>query len=689
MDKFIGLLLGNRYKIVEKIGDGGMALVYKAKCQLLNRFVAIKILRPEFANEEEFLIKFDKESQAAASLSHPSIVNIFDVGADDEIRYIVMELVDGITLKQYIKEQSSFLDNSEILDISKQVTQAIEHAHVNHIVHRDIKPHNILMAGDGRVKVSDFGIARAVTTSTVVNTNEIVGSVHYTSPEQARGGFVDERSDIYSIGILMYELAANRVPFEGDTPISVALKHLKEEVTPPSTTNPRINKGLESIIMKALQKTPENRYQTATELIEDLNKIIENPDVNLPLYVTSEDSPTMIMPNINDFDVDEKLDKAMKIRKPSDSSRKRKSKKQKMDAPSVAISILMALILSLIVVSAVFYKPIVSNFINKEIKVPSVVNEEFTVGAQRLQDLGFVVDIEESVYDDTIEKNFIISQSKEPGSVLKEGYAIKLTVSKGAKMVRIPNVTQKKIAEAQLVIENSGLVLGDMEYIESDLPNGYVIEQKPIAGAEIKAKSTIDIVVSKGKKVVTVIAPSILGKTASEAKEILDSVDLSLGTLTYNFSDTYAKDDIMVQGIKASSEVKVGSKVNVVISKGVDPNAPPKTEETTDTTTGGTDTETDTTDTSNETATDTSTDNNETIDANLSKKSYIIPLSSDADVINVKVIMTQGGVDKTVYEKTHNKSDGKVEFSVFGSGEALLRFYYNGDLVHTKDEVFN
>ncbi|MGB3367616.1 MAG: Stk1 family PASTA domain-containing Ser/Thr kinase [Acidaminobacteraceae bacterium] len=678
MDKFIGLLLGNRYKIVEKIGDGGMALVYKAKCQLLNRFVAIKILRPEFANEEEFLIKFDKESQAAASLSHPSIVNIFDVGADDDIRYIVMELVNGITLKQYIKEQSTFLPNAEILDISKQIAQAIEHAHANNIVHRDIKPHNILMAGDGRVKVSDFGIARAVTTSTVVNNNEIVGSVHYTSPEQARGGFVDERSDIYSIGILMYELAANRVPFEGDTPISVALKHLKEEVTPPSSVNPRINKGIESIIMKALQKKPESRYQTATQLIEDINKIIENPEVNLPLYITSEDSPTMAMPNINDFDIDEKLDSTMKIRKSGEGTKKMKSKNNKMDGPSIAISVIMALILSLIVVGAIFYKPLVSNFINKEVKVPSVVNEEFTVGAQRLQDLGFVVDIEESVYDDDVEKNFIISQSKEPGSVLKQGYGIKLTVSKGAKMVRIPNVTQKKIAEAQLVIENSGLILGDMVYVESDLPNGYVIEQDPLAGAEIKANSTVDIVVSKGTKVLTVIAPSLLGKTASEAKDILVSVDLGLGTLTYNFSDTYAKDEIMVQGITPGSEVKVDTSVNVVISKGLDPNAPVKTDD-------GTGTATDGTGTTTGDGTATTTDGNE----NLSKKSYIIPLSSDADVINVKVVMTQGGVDKTVYEKQHNKSDSKVEFSVFGSGEALLRFYYNGELVHTKDEVFN
>ncbi len=677
MDKFIGLLLGNRYKIVEKIGEGGMALVYKAKCQLLNRFVAIKILRPEFSNEEEFLSKFDKESQAAASLSHPSIVNIFDVGVDEDVRYIVMELVDGITLKQYIKERNDFLNNNEVLEISKQVAQAIEHAHINHIVHRDIKPHNILMTGDKRVKVSDFGIARAVTSSTVVNTGEIVGSVHYTSPEQARGGFVDERSDIYSIGILMYELATNKVPFEGDTPISVALKHLKEEIIPPSSINPNMNKGLESIIMKALQKTPDSRYQTATELIEDLNKIIENPDVNLPLYVTSEDSPTMVMPNINDFEIDEKLDNAMRVRSPRENSRKKK-RKQKLDLPSVAISILLALVLSLILVGAIFYRPIISNFINKEIEVPSVIDEEFTAGAQKLQDLGFVVDIEETVYDDEVPKNHIISQSEEVGSLLKEGYAIKLTVSKGAKMVRIPNVTQKKIAEAQLIIENSGLELDFIDYVESDLPSGYVIEQDPVAGSEIKAKSTVNIVVSKGKKVVTVISPSLLGKTASEAKDILENLKLGLGEISYNFSDEYSKDDIMVQGVKAGSEVKVGTKVNVVISKGVDPDAPPKTEEID----GGSEA-------SNGGQSEGGTDTNESIESNLSRKSYIIPLSSDSDIINVKVVMTQNGVDKVVYEKQHNKSDGQVEFSVYGSGEAILRFYYNNELVHTKEEVFD
>lgn len=671
MDKFIDLLLGNRYKIVEKIGDGGMALVYKAKCQLLNRFVAVKILRPEFATEKEFLSKFDKESQAAASLSHPSIVNIFDVGVDGDIRYIVMELVTGITLKKYIRDQKDFLSNQEILNISKQIAEAIEHAHANHIIHRDIKPHNILMSNDGRVKVSDFGIARAITSSTVVSSNEVVGSVHYTSPEQARGGFVDERSDIYSMGILMYELAVNKVPFDGDTPISVALKHLKEDVTQPSNTNPRINKGLESIIMKALQKAPDSRYQTATDLIADLNKIIENPDVNLPLYITSEDSPTMVMPNINDFDVDERLDQAMKIRKSPSGSSNKKIKKEVRDKKSIIVSVLLALALSLLVVSFAFYKPIVSNFMNKEVEVPSVINEEFTVGAQKLQNLGFVVDIEDSVYDDEFEKNYIISQSKEPGSVLKEGYTIKLTVSKGAKMIRIPNVTQKKIAEAQLIIENSGLVLGEIEYVENDLPNGYVIDQTPVAGSEIKSASSIDIIVSKGKKVSTVIAPSILGKTASQAKEILDSLDLNLGSLTYNFSDTYVKDEIMVQGIKAGSEVNAKTDVNVVISKGQDPNSPTGDAGTGDTGTGDTGT------------------GDTTTTPKLATKSYIIPLSSDADIINVKVIMTQGGVDKVVYEKQHSKDDGKVEFSVSGSGEAILRFYYNGELVHTKEEVFN
>lgn len=250
----IGKILGKRYEIIEKIGGGGMAIVYKAKCNLLNRFVAVKVLRPEFINDKDLLGKFRKESQAAASLSHPNIVNVYDVGEEDDVYYIVMEYVNGRTLKELIKEKGK-LSKEEILDFTRQIALALKHAHSNHIVHRDIKPHNILVTEDNRAKVTDFGIALAATSSTITNTGSIIGSVHYFSPEQARGGYTDEKSDLYSLGIVMYEMATGRLPFEGDAPITVALKHIQENPEPPSKYNPSISKGLESIIVKLMQKS--------------------------------------------------------------------------------------------------------------------------------------------------------------------------------------------------------------------------------------------------------------------------------------------------------------------------------------------------------------------------------------------------------------------------------------------------
>src|SRR5699024_10859451 len=272
----IGKVLGGRYEIKEKVGGGGMGIVYKARCRLLNRFVAVKVLRDEFVSDEQFIKNFRKESQAAASLSHPNIVGIYDVGVEEgeehDIHYIVMEYIDGKTLNEIIKEKGK-LSSTETIDYSIQIAEEIEHAHKNQIINRDIKPHNIMVTKDGRIKVTDFGIARAVTSSTLTATSSVVGSVHYFSPEQARGGFTDEKSDIYSLGIVMYEMITGSVPFNGDSPISIALKHVQEEVTPPSEINSDVPQGIEAIINKCLRKNSVERYKDARELIADLNKV--------------------------------------------------------------------------------------------------------------------------------------------------------------------------------------------------------------------------------------------------------------------------------------------------------------------------------------------------------------------------------------------------------------------------------
>jgi len=263
----IGTMLGNRYEIIEKVGGGGMAMVYRAKCHLLNRNVAVKILRDELISDKDLVSRFKRESQAVASLSHPNIVNVYDVGEVDDLYYMVMEMVEGKTLKKIIKEKGA-LHQEEIAHYSKQIAQALKHAHENYVIHRDIKPQNILITEDHRAKLTDFGIALSSSTNTLTNTGSLVGSVHYFSPEQARGGYTDAKSDLYSLGIVMYEMATGKLPFEGESPITVALKHLQEEPEPPSSINTTVSEGLESIIMKLIEKDQVSRFQSASSLIE-------------------------------------------------------------------------------------------------------------------------------------------------------------------------------------------------------------------------------------------------------------------------------------------------------------------------------------------------------------------------------------------------------------------------------------
>jgi serine/threonine protein kinase len=286
-----GQILGNRYELIEKIGGGGMAVVYKARCKLLDRFVAVKILRPEFTNDEEFVKRFRIEAQSAASLSHPNIVSIYDVGHEGNIHYIVMEYIDGITLKEYISHEG-FLKWKQAVNIAIQICSAIEQAHRNHIVHRDIKPHNILLTKDGIAKVTDFGIARAVSSSTITMVGSTIGSVHYFSPEQARGGFIDEKSDLYSLGIALYEMVTGKVPFDGDTPVAIALKHIQNQAKQPVEINKSIPKGVNDIIMRAIKKEQSQRYRTASDMLRDLYRVLKEPDGDFLVEDNTDGYPT-------------------------------------------------------------------------------------------------------------------------------------------------------------------------------------------------------------------------------------------------------------------------------------------------------------------------------------------------------------------------------------------------------------
>lgn len=686
MDQFLGKVLGNRYEIVEKVGEGGMALVYKAQCRLLNRYVAVKILRPEFIEDDEFIEKFDKESKSAASLSHPAIVNVYDVGADQDIRYIVMEYVNGVTLKRYIKDHPGFLSNREIISISKQIALALDHAHQNHIIHRDIKPHNILISEEGIVKVADFGIARAITTSTIINTTEMMGSVHYASPEQARGGFVDERSDLYSLGIILYELATKRVPFEGDSPVAVAMKHLKEEVILPSSINEAVSIGIESIIMKAIQKNPDMRYQSAYDMIEDLEDVLINPDLEIFSDNHDDSSPTMVMPKISEYgDEMEEFGDAPSIQskrpaqtvnsaqnvKPqrpqqSPSSKRPKQDNFEPDRKKLLISVGLAL-LSVVLVFGIFFgvKSLLST--PQAIDMPNVVGLDYEEAAQKLEDLGLKVDMTERKMSDTVEVDQVISQSKEVGEKVKPGFTIALVISDGGEKIIVPNFIQKDFKEVQLLVENAGLKVGSVEYVQNEALPGIVFSQTPFSGSETAKGTAIDFFVSKGSEAEKIIIPKVLGLTLAEAKTKLEKLKIPVNSITYNFSNEFANGVVMLQSVEAGKEITVGEGVTLVVSKGKESSTP---------TNGG--------NTGSTTGT-TGTDNT----SKVFEKTFNIPLTSNDEVILVKVEKIQNNVSNIVYEKAHNRSDERVSVKVVGTGKVIINIYFNDTLVSTLEENFN
>ena len=403
----IGKFLSERYELLEKIGEGGMAEVYKAKCHVLQRFVAVKILKSQFNDDEEFIEKFDKESKSAAGLTHPNIVNIYDVGRENDIRYIVMEYIDGITLKKHIRDKKGPLNETEILKISMQIASALDHAHKNSIIHRDIKPQNIMISENGVAKVADFGIAQAITSSTIVHNKEILGTVHYSSPEQTRGSFVDHRTDIYSLGIVMYEMATGQLPFIGESAITIALKHMKEEVLAPSKINPEISNGLENIILTTLKKSADYRYQTISELMADLNRIRNNPDEKIKFRADDYDNPTMLLP---DFEELEKMEKK-KVKK------KKKHKPSNMSRLSLVTVILLALVSSALIFGIIGFTILKDKFSIKEVEVPNITNISFEDAKDELNDIGLYIEENGFRYSNVIEKGYVIEQSEEAGDM--------------------------------------------------------------------------------------------------------------------------------------------------------------------------------------------------------------------------------------------------------------------------------
>lgn len=561
-------LLAGRYELIEKIGEGGMAIVYKAKCRLLNRYVAIKILRPEFTKDEQFVENFRRESQAAAGLSHPNIVSVYDVGQEGNIHFIVMELVEGKTLSELIEEKGR-LDYKEAINITRQVASALSLAHKNQIVHRDIKPHNILITNTGVAKLADFGIAKAVSASTIIGgNNKVMGSVHYFSPEQARGAYVDERSDIYSLGIVLYEMLTGKVPFDGDNPISIALMHINDPMPPVSAEVPGIPPQLEKIIMKATDKYQTNRYRTADEMIEDLDNIEFITKVMGQKAFTIAGEEEKEQPAVSVHPERERTH-----RKSEPAGNTEESDKTLERANKISTGFIIGAVAVLVIAGIIGLGALLGWFSgdSEEIKVPNFVGSTFEDAQALAQETGLEIARGEDVYSPDQEEGKITSQNPTADSVVSPGKLITVYVSKGKKDGVVPKIVGMDYKEASEYLKTFGFELGIVKTESSTLPENVIIEQSVEEGSTASKGTKIDVTVSDGKGKETVKMPNLIGKTPDEANAIIDTEGLKLGDATYEETTTTAQNLIFWQQYPEGTELEKGTAVSYKVSKGEKP----------------------------------------------------------------------------------------------------------------------
>ena len=574
-------LLAGRYELVDKIGEGGMAVVYKGKDRLLNRYVAIKILRPEFTRDEKFVENFKRESQAAAGLQHPNIVAVYDVGVAGSINYIVMELVEGRTLSEIIDEQAP-LDYKVAIDYAKQMASALALAHKNQIVHRDVKPHNILVTEDGVAKLADFGIARAVSSVTAMaDTNKIIGSVHYFSPEQARGTYVDERSDIYSLGIVIYEMLTGKVPFDGDNPVEVALKHINEDIVPPSKLVKGIPPNLERLVLKATDKFQTNRYKTADEMLEDLTSVE---------FVTNylKDRPDLVvagMPQSRSGSQPVGKTRTQQVSKQAPSSYKgggysggdsgkkgSPSQDSGKDKGRKRLTILLVLLLLAVLVPGGIYFAGKLTGNSGEVKVPKIVDMTFEEAKEELAKVNLNIERGEDISSDDVEAGKIAQQLPAPGSNVKEGKTIMVRISTGPGEISVPDLTNLTYDEASARLTALGLkvIRGESKHSET-VPADRVAGTDPEAGKTVKPGETVAIIMSSGPEETTDLVPNLYGldfDSESSIDEYLRNYDFVLGSVTEEESGE-RPGRVLRQSPEPGAKAERGSAINVVIAKEV------------------------------------------------------------------------------------------------------------------------
>ncbi|EKF37469.1 Stk1 family PASTA domain-containing Ser/Thr kinase [Bacillus xiamenensis] len=561
----IGKRISGRYQILRVIGGGGMANVYLAEDMILDREVAIKILRFDFASDDDFIRRFRREAQSAASLDHPNIVSIYDVGEEDDIYYIVMEYVEGMTLKEYIHANGP-LHPKEAVRIMEQVVAAMEEAHAKQLVHRDIKPHNILIDNMGNIKVTDFGIAMALSSATITHTNSVLGSVHYLSPEQARGGLATKKSDIYSLGIVLYELISGRMPFEGESAVSVALKHLQSE--PPSVRrwNPSVPQSVENIILKAMAKDPFYRYEDASEMQKDLKTAFDPARLKEKRFVIEEDhEATKAIPIMKDHQVDQDHEKTAvhPVQKPK-KKEKQKPKKKRKKWPWIMASIFFILTTATILAITVF-----PGFLfPKDIEVTDVSGMTVEKAEDTLKKAGFTVAADPiEIADNEIEKGLVVKTDPNIGTKVKEGTEIQLYESTGKEKTELPDVTGEKVEKAKEILEKKGFKQVVVEEVnDNDTESGIVMEQQPSASTElVAADEEVTLTVSLGPADITLRDLTTYSKQA--ASNYLEDNGLKLDEKEA-YSDDVPKGEVVKQEPEAGTAVKPGDTVKITFSLG-------------------------------------------------------------------------------------------------------------------------
>ena len=551
----IGKFIGSRYEILEKVGNGGMATVYKAKDKVLNRFVAVKVLKDEYTTDTEFIRRFNAEAQSAAGLTHPNIVSVYDVGQEDNIYYIVMELIQGKTLKQIINEDGS-LPWKWSVNIAIQIASALEAAHKNNIVHRDIKPHNIIITEDGVAKVTDFGIAKAVSNSTITAFGTTIGSVHYFSPEHAKGGFTDAKSDLYSLGVVMYEMLTGRVPFDADTPVSVALKHMQEKAVEPIKLNPSIPFAVNKIIVKAMQKEPSLRYGSATEMIKDLSSALKNPEGNFVEDV-QDTGRTQVIKNVRE-EKNERVDKKKKGK-----IKEYFEKHPKAKIPAIILGCILLFVLTIFMTKFLMDAGTV-----RDVPMPDLVGKTEQEIKELFKDTKFTYEIVGEEYNSEIEEGKVISQEPKyrKNYTIKENSKFEIVISKGTKIVIMPKVEGEKIDDARKILENldANLVIEVVEEESTKVEEGIVLKQSIAKDTEVTAGSTITLTVSKAKEQVAV--PYVIGKTEEAAKKELIDAKLKVDVV-YEEDTTKDTGTVLKQSIEVGKSVDVDTTVTITVNK--------------------------------------------------------------------------------------------------------------------------